>query len=324
MTRVLNQDEIDAMVTAARSQGDTLQDGQRSIKPCSFRQSGQLTGGQVRAISALHEGFARSVTQSLGAYLRVVFEATLVSVEQLAYSAFLERIPEVTYMMSFHVPQMNAEAAMQIDHALVFPLVDILLGGTGHCEALTREVSEIEEQIMEGVARIICHELAIAWAPFSTKLELETRQSPSQIQRFLAPTEKTLCLSFEVKLTDTKGTLNLVFPVSISNSLLRKLSSDVSYGKPRSSSHSGRRLTETMMDCPFPTMLGMVAPNLPIQTLLSLSTGEVCNLGMPVRTPAGMVIAGRKAFDAHPVRHGRRRAAQVSGQLAISKEERRQ
>jgi len=324
MQKVLNQDEIDAMVEAARTKGDTLKPGQRSIKPCSFRQSGQLTGGQVRAINTLHEAFARSLTQSLGAYLRVAFETTLISVEQLAYSAFLERIPEITYMMSVHVPQMNAAAAMQIDHSLVFPLVDILLGGNGQCEALTREVSEIEEQIMEGVARIICHELEVAWAAFTNKLELEGRQPPAQIQRFLAPTEKTLCLSFEIKLAETKGNLNLVFPVSISNGLLRKLSSDVSYGKPRATNHSGQKLRETMMNGPFPVMLGLEAENVPIQTLVSLKPGEICNLRVPVRTPAAISLAGRKAFEAHPVRHGRRRAAQVIDQLAISKEERRQ
>jgi len=324
MPRVLNQDEIDAMVNAAREQGHSLQPGQRSIKPCNFRQAGQLTGGQSRAISALHEAFARSLTQSLGAYLRVIFEATLVSVEQVAYSAFLERVPEVTYMMSFHVPQMNAAAAMQIDHSLVYPLVDILLGGTGQCEALTREVSEIEEQIMDGVARIIVHELAVAWASFAPELELEGRQPPAQIQRFLAPTEKTLCLSFEIKLAETKGNLNLVIPVSISNSLLRKLSSDVSYGKPRNISYSGRRLTETMRECPFPVMLSLTAENIPIQTLMSLSPGEVCNLGVTARTSASLAIAGRGAFEAYPVRSGRRRAAQITEPIAISKEERQQ
>jgi flagellar motor switch protein FliM len=323
MSRVLNQDEIDAMVSAACDLGENPQAGQRAVKPCSFRQAGQLTGGQSRAISAVHETFARNLTQSLGAYLRVVFEATLVSVEQLAYSAFLERVPEVTYMISFHVPQMNASAAMQIDHSLVYPLVDILLGGTGKSESLTREVSEIEEQIMDGVARIIVHELAVAWTTLAGDLELEGRQPPAQIQRFLAPTEKTLCLSFEIKLAETKGNLNLVLPISISNSLLRKLASDVSYGKARTTNYSGLRLTETMMECPFPVRLSLTAEDVPIQTLLSLTPGEVCDLGVTARTPASLAIAGRAAFEANPVRSGRRRAAHITEPIAISKEERR-
>ena len=173
MERVLTQDEIDAMVRQALGRQGAAKPETRSIRPCTFRQSGQLTGEQVAALNGLHEAFARSLTQSLGAYLRVGFEVNLVSVEQLSYSEFLARIPEVTYMMCFFVKQMNSESALQIDHSLVFPLIDILLGGNGVCEILAREISEIEEQIMEGVAKIICHELETAWTPLGIHLSRE-------------------------------------------------------------------------------------------------------------------------------------------------------
>src|SRR5689334_21464846 len=140
MERVLNQEEIDAMVQATRTKGgngDTPEE--RSIKRCSFRQSGQLTGEQTRALTALHEAFARNLSLSLGAYLRISFETALTSVDQVTYGEFLEQIPEITYLVSFNVRQMNTAAAMQIDHSVVFPIVDVLLGGTGHCEAITRE-----------------------------------------------------------------------------------------------------------------------------------------------------------------------------------------
>src|SRR5581483_6837656 len=279
---------------------------------------------QVRALTILHEGFARSVSQSLGAYLRVVFEATLTSVEQLAYSEFLQRVPEVTYMASFQVKPIGAAAAMQLDHSLVFPLVDILLGGTGQCEPMTREITEIEEQIMDGVARIVCRELAAAWAPMSTDIELEHRQPTAQMQRFLTAAERTLCLSFDVKLAEATGALNLVFPLSISNTLLRKLSTDWSYGKSRTVSRSGQKLTERMLECPFPMMLAIPDIKLRIQTLLDLAEGDVCNLGIPVRMPAALLIAGREVFEAEPVRQGRHRAAQVRQPIPSADAERKQ
>ncbi len=324
MERVLTQEEIDAMVRVASGRQDESRKPEtRSIKPCTFRQSGQLTGEQVAAVNGLHESFARSLTQSLGAYLRVTFEVNLVSVEQLAYNEFLERIPEVTYMVCFHVEQMSAAAAMQIDHALVFPLVDILLGGIGQCEVLTREVSEIEEQIMEGVARIVCRELEAAWTPLGTKLALDARQTPAQMQRFLAPTEKTLCLSFEVKLAEVTGMLNLIFPVSISNTLLRKLSADWSYGRSRSADRRSGRMTVKMLDCPFTMVLGLPAIKLPINTVAGLVPQTVCNLGIPVRKPASLIIAGRETFEGNPVRQGRLRAAQIGQRLAFIAEERK-
>jgi flagellar motor switch protein FliM len=324
MEKVLNQEEIDAMVRAARGlKPDDKPVRQRTIKPCNFRQAGQLTGDQVRSLNGLHEGFARSLTQSLGAYLRVPFEVNLVSVEQLTYGEFLERVPEVTYMMSLRVLPMNAAAAMQIDHALVFPLVDILLGGTGQSEALTREVSEIEEQIMHEVARIISGELQNIWAPLAFRVELETREPPAQMQRFLAPTEKSLCLNFEIKLAATQGTMNLVFPVAVSSALLRKLSKDWSYSRSPAQQHSATSLRIKMLDCVFPIELGLPKLTFPVRDVLEVTLGETCNLGLPVTTPASLLIAGREVFEAHPARHGRRRAAQLGSRIVHSEEERK-
>jgi flagellar motor switch protein FliM len=321
MEKVLNQEEIDAMVRAARGQkSEQRQARHLNIKPCTFRHSGQLSPEQVRATNGLHEPFARSLAQSLGAYLRVMFETTLVSVEQLAYGEFLERVPPVTYMVSFLVPELGASAALQIDHSLIYPLIDILLGGTGRCEVMPREVSEIEEQIAEGIAKIVCRELAIAWTPFGAGLELEKRQSPAQMQRFLPPTEKTLCLSFEIKAADARGMLNLIFPRSISNTLLRKLWPEWSTGKSRSNDRSVRKLTEKMLDCPFPVTLGITGIRLPAQTVIELAPGQICNLGIPVRMGASLLIAGRKVLQAKPARVGKQRAAQICKPLTSPEE----
>ena len=323
MEKVLSQEEIDAMVQAARGQNDTRPQ-QHVIEPCSFRKSGQLSSEQTRALTILHEGFARSVSQSLGAYLRVVFEAGLKSVEQLSYSEFLKRVPEVTYMVSFQVKPIGAAAAMQLDHSLIFPLVDILLGGTGQCEPMTREITEIEEHIMDGVTRIICRELALAWAPMGTEIELEHRLPTGQMQRFLTAAERTLCLTFDVKLGEALGALNLAFPLSISNTLLRKLSSDWSYAKSRTVSRSGQKLAERMLDCTFPVGLAIPDIKLRIHNLLELAEDDVCNLGIPVRMPAALLIAGREVFEAEPCRQGLHRAAQVRQPIPSTKKERKQ
>ncbi|HXW90244.1 MAG TPA: FliM/FliN family flagellar motor switch protein [Terriglobales bacterium] len=325
MKKVLSQEEINVMVRAARGhqKDDAPRADGRSIKAYSFRQAGQLTDEQVHGLTILHEGFARSLAQSLGAYLRVLFEASLASIEQITYAEFLERVPKVTYMMSFQVRPVGAAAAMQLDHSLVFPLIDIMLGGTGQCPPMNREITEIEEQIVESVARIICHELAVAWASLNTEIELEHRQTSAQMQRFLSAPEKTLCLGFEIKLAEARGTLHLVFPVSISNTLLRRLSMDGSYGKSRSSIRPSRQLAERMMGCSFPITLGITAIKLRVRTLLKLNQGEICNLGIPVRRPASLIIAGREVFEAEAVRHGRYRAAQVGQRLATTKTEKR-
>ncbi len=93
-----------------------------------MRKAGQIGREQLQAITQLHEGFARSLTHALGAYLRVVFAATLVSAEHLTYREFLERIPETTYLASCKLEPMGVIGALQLDLKVALPIVDLLLG----------------------------------------------------------------------------------------------------------------------------------------------------------------------------------------------------
>jgi flagellar motor switch protein FliM len=321
MKRVLSQEEIDAMVRGTNETKDEHAENEgRSVKPCTFRQSGQLAGEHVRAVSALHEAFARGLAQSLGAYLGVSFEAKLVSVEQIAYGEFLQSLPEITYMVSFHVSPMNASAAMQIDPSLVFSLIDILLGGTSRCEVITREISEIEAEVMAEVARIICRELAEAWKPLAISLELERYETGAQVQHFLPATEKTICLSFEIRVADTQGTLNLIVPFAVSHPLLRKVSAEAPSSRTRSKTQFAPKVKAKILDCTFPASLDLPSIKVPIHEVLALSPGDVRSFHIPIGTPAALIISGRQVFEARPVRQDGLRAAQIGDALSVSEE----
>lgn len=324
MEKLLSQEEIDAMVRNARgARREDAPTTKLSIEPCSFRQSTQLAGEQARAISGLLETFARNLTQSLGAYLSVPFEAKLASVEQLSYGEFLERMPQITYMISLFVSPMRVSAALQIDNSLVFPLIDILLGGIGQCKESGREVSEIEEQIIEDVAGVVCRDLNDVLEPLGTKLELERRQSSAQVQRFRPPTERTLCVSLEVKLAEVRGTMNLVLPTAVSNPLVRRLLSGTPAAASRIPPSPTPTLKERMLQCSFLATLELTAIELSIEEVLSLSPGGVYNLRVPASRAASLLIAGRELFTAAPVRQRSLRAAQLGEPIAVFEEERR-
>jgi len=216
MEKVLNQEEIDAMVRAARggTGGGQASVHTPTVTPWDIRQAGQIGREQLRAISLLHEAFARNLTHALAAYLRIVFEAALVSAEHLTYREYLQRLPEVTYMCSAKLVPMEVAALLQLDLAVAFPLIDLLLGGEGRGAVEPREVTEIEEQILESIVQIICRELGVAWQALGLEFRFERRQAPAQAQRLMPPEEKTLTLSFEITMPETRGTLNLAVPAS--------------------------------------------------------------------------------------------------------------
>src|SRR5580693_3899619 len=239
MEKVLNQAEIDAMVRKARG-GDA--GGNEEAKPAvvtvwDVRQAGQIGREEVQSISTLHEGFARNLTHAVGAYLRIEFAAALVSAEYLAYGEVLQRIPEVSYLAVCKLSPVGATALLQLDLAVAFPLIDVLLGGQGSSSLPGRQLTEIEEQILETVMRIICREVQIAWQVLALEVEFE-----EQVQRLMPSEEKTLSLAFDITVAESRGTLNLVFPAVVSNALLRKLSAGWVRAKVRARPDSEQRL----------------------------------------------------------------------------------
>jgi flagellar motor switch protein FliM len=281
-------------------------------KPCDFRQAGQIKRDQVRAISNLHESFARDLTNALGAYLRVVFEVNLVSVEQLVFREFLQRIPDLAYLATFQMKPMGASAALDLEPSLVFPIIDLLLGGVGRTSELERDITEIEEGIMEGVVRILCTELQTAWSALGSVFEFEERLRPAQLQRLMPMGDKTLCLSFEIHMPESHGVMNVAFPAVASNALLRRMDMDGGYNRHRGPSSARQRMLEHALDFAFDFELTMPSHKLPIRTLMELQPESI--VSFPLRTDSAIegLVAGHSIYDAFPIRSGNVRASKIS------------
>jgi len=325
MQNELNQEQIDAMVRAARSGGraDAGAAKEPIIEPWDVRRAGQIGRHQLQAITQLHEGFARSLTQALGTYLRVIFTATLVSAEHLSYREFTERIPEITYLAACKLEPMGIHGALQLDLKVAFPIVDLLLGGEGKAVTAPREITEIEQQIVESVARIVCRELGAAWRAVELEVGFEKRMEVGDAQRLMSPDEKVLSLSFEVAVLEVRGGLNLAVPVSLSHALLRKISVDWSDSRPRGPAGWRERLERRLMECRFPVELGVDGLTASVGQLSQMEPGTLLPLGKSAAQPASLIVAGVEMYGAAAARVGNLRAAQVIELSEIKQEEKR-
>src|SRR6201997_4729813 len=247
MEKILKQDEIDALFEAARTQtaeGELYEKVRARVVPYSFSSAGQISTEQLRAISMLTDMFARTLTHNLAAWLRTRFQVNLVSAEQIPFNEFLLRIPEISYVASVRLEPLGALSVLQLDLALAPPIVDLVLGGDGR-EAPLRELTDIEEAILGSVVEIICRELTAAWQPVCLSFNFERRQMQTQVARIMSVNEKTLCLSFEIRMPHSSGLLNLAFPAVVANTILRRLTYD--WGRRRRHAPETRARLEALV-----------------------------------------------------------------------------
>ena len=134
MEKMLKQDEIDALFQAAHASSPERPeevDSSSQATTYNFGRAGQISNEQLRAISMLNDLFARNLTHNLAAWLRCRFQVSLVSAEQIPFSEFLMRIPEISYVSSVRLEPLGAVSVLQLDLALAPPMIDLLLGGEG-------------------------------------------------------------------------------------------------------------------------------------------------------------------------------------------------
>jgi flagellar motor switch protein FliM len=243
------------------------------------------------------------------AFLRVVFEASVVSAEHLSYREYLQRLPEVTYLCSCKLKPMDVPAVLQLDLSIAFPLIDLLLGGEGKGKFEPREVTEIEEQILESVVQIIFRELGVAWQALGLEFRFDRRQQAANASRLMPPDDKTLALSFGITMPEARGTLNLAIPAAVSTALLRKMSADWSYRKPQGPAESKEQVRARILNCPFEVELDVSAIRVPAEQLVDLYPGKLLVFDHSVDSPATLVVGDQPLYQAFVMRHNRKRVA---------------
>lgn len=282
-----------------------------AVQRWDYRQAGKLGRDQIASITILHQSFARSLTYSIGALLRTAFHVAMVSAEHLAFNDFLGGIPEGTYLASCKLAPYEARGLIQLDLGIAYSLVDILLGGEGSGTPPSREVTEIEEQILETAMRIVCRELQAAWQTLALEFQFGERQKTGKAQQLMALEEKMLCLSFEVVLKERRGTMSIAVPTVISSLLLRKLAVTRPgfYTRPDLQDFT-RQLRKLLLNCPFRFELTLEAAALSAQ-LADLEPGKVLVFNRSANDPAALFTKDRPIYLAHVARRGNHRVAQI-------------
>ena len=313
MEKNLGQEDIDALFAAANASSRQKQRSGKEPESYNFSRAGQINNEQMRAISTVNDLFARNLMQTLGGWLRTPLKVKLVSGEQLQFSEFLERLSTLSYICSLRLEPLGAVGLLELDLALAVPIVDVLLGGVGSAVSV-RELTDIEEAILTAVMEVVVQELNLAWQSVGLEFAFEKRETEAQAARMLTLGEKTLCVSFELRMPEVQGVLNLCLPAVVLNAILRRLISEGDRPRRRSRD-SVSRMRELMGQVRFGTTLQFPPVRIRATELTSLESGMILRLPLSMYEAGELRVGGLHFARAYPVRSGEHRGALLEGQV---------
>ena len=282
------------------------------VLPCDFRSVGGIDKARLAPLVSAIEGFAGPFSEALRDRLGITSESTLRSSEQMLCRTFLEKAG-ASYLVSLKIGNHGDIALLQVDSMLLFPIVDRLLGGSGGPSELSREPTDIEEQIAKEFVRLICKQLQITWQTFGISVSLGARQAPAHLQRLFSASDSGMAFSFSVNMQTAGGDFQLLLPMSSLGSFL--VEGPVTAAELSQKGSMSARFAGKMLNTTFGLELTLPGGKVPAADLLNLTVGQVLTLGLSVRTPAVLKIEGHASFEAVPVRIGEHRGAQLLDRL---------
>ena len=222
-----------------------------TVTPCNFRSAGRLSNESARTLTTLHEMLARNLTNSLDVYLGTGLEVRLASLEQISMEEFKAKCVGGGYMLPCATRPTSSTVLLEMDNPLMFTVIDLLLGGSGAKLESTRELTEIDEEIMEGVGLLIAQQIERVWQAVGYTLTPGKCIKPNLAHRVFPPTEKVLRIQFDVSVADMTGCLFVAFQASLGGSIVRNIRADASNGSAGSGYKELPSLRKRMLECRF-------------------------------------------------------------------------
>lgn len=180
---------------------------------------------QLEVLELFHQDVASRFSDVLSRALKRMVDVRLLGVRWLTYSQFAYSRPNPTCFFVLKANPLPNSLAIDLTPAMVYPILDILLGGGKRPVPLPpRPATGLEQRLARRVVQLLLDELHEAWEPLlAVDLSVERVESQSQRVRLAAPADSVVSVDFEVEVADQAGPMALCLPYRAIRKMVDKL-----------------------------------------------------------------------------------------------------
>ena len=308
MSKILSQEEIDVLLQAADDGLDThvRTAARETATRYNFRRPDRVSKEQIHSLQFLHDRYARNVATSLSAYLRTITELSVVSVEQFSYSEFLMSLSDPTAFYALNIAPHEDLGALEVNPAIAFSIVDRMLGGTGAGAAPNRALSDIEQNVIDSVVKLLLEGLSETWRALTPlTFTVRGRETRPQMLQVSGPNEVVVMIAFDMRIGTTRGMMNLCLPASLIEAVGAHFGQ--AWHKQRRDPSDVERawIRENLARVPM-QLTAMLEARLRTSELVALQPGDVLSLGIRAEAPIELRVGETRKFTGRLTKHAGR------------------
>jgi flagellar motor switch protein FliM len=318
MDKILSQDEISALFSAMAA--DDLGFGSvqqtavpRRVANYDFHRADRISQDQIRSLHLLYDYFGRNFASSLSAYLRAFVDVNLISIDQVPYSDFLKLLPDPTLFSSLGMRPLESNVALELNPSVVFPMIDMLLGGPGNTPLGERSLTEIELNIIEGVVKLAMRDLKEAWRPImDIEFYLDGMGSKPQMFQIVAPGETVVAVGLEIKVGENSGMMNLCVPSRMLKTNRHRFAQQWNIRRQKVLGSDAEKILGLLQPASVALSGELRDSSLSVEDLLTISVGDVVQLTRRAGDPVLLCVAGVAKFQGRMIARRGKKAFEIS------------
>ncbi len=297
--RVLSQNEIDSLLGF----GGDGSGGQDNSGIMALINSALVNYERLPMLEVVFDRLVRMMSTSLRNFTSDNVEVSLDQITSVRFGDYLNSIPLPAMLTVFKAEEWDNSGLMTIDSAMIYSIVDVLLGGRRGTAAMRiegRPYTTIERNLVERLVRVVLADMSGAFDPLSPVTfrfdRLETNPRFATIAR---PANAAVLAKLRVDMEDRGGRIEILIPYATLEpirELLLQMFMGEKFGRDSIwETHLGNELLQT--DMKMRAVLGEVT--VPLKEIMNWKPGSRLMLNVKADDLVSLRAGDVTLFEGH-------------------------
>jgi len=210
--RILNQEEIDTLL--GFSPTDISINENSGIR--AIIDSAMVSYERLPMLEIVFDRLVRLMTTSLRNFTSDNVEVTLDRITSVRFGDYLNSIPLPAVLAVFKAEEWDNFGLFTVDSALIYSMIDVLLGGRRGTTAIRiegRPYTTIETNLVKRMIEVVLADAELAFKPLSpVKFNIDRLETNPRFAAISRPANAAILVRLRIDMEDRGGSIELLLP----------------------------------------------------------------------------------------------------------------